>query len=111
MVIKHADNLYTRYSHLSAINVKVGDKVNKGQAIAKEGGSGGSGSAVDGAYAVHLDIGVSRDPIVSNTEKTMNPLRFMEIPPGFNNNLGCSKDYHGEAASKDAPLNQFKEQE
>lgn len=111
VVIKHADNLYTRYSHLSAINVKVGDKVNKGQAIAKEGGSGGSGSAVDGAYAVHLDIGVSRDPIVSNTEKTMNPLRFMEIPPGFNNNLGCSKDYHGEAASKDAPLNQFKEQE
>lgn len=42
VVIKHDDKTSTAYAHNSALNVKVGDKVTKGQVIAKVGSTGNS---------------------------------------------------------------------
>ena len=40
IVVKHADDLFTFYQHLSLMLVKVGDKVDKGMIIAKSGNTG-----------------------------------------------------------------------
>ena len=40
--IKHYDGVYTRYGHLSKINVNVGDKIKVGDVIGKTGGAKGS---------------------------------------------------------------------
>jgi murein DD-endopeptidase MepM/ murein hydrolase activator NlpD len=40
VVIKHADGKYSQYAHLSAISVKVGQKVVEGQRIARSGATG-----------------------------------------------------------------------
>ncbi len=51
VVIDHGNGVKTRYSHLNQINVKPGQKVSKGQAIALSGATGnGTGP--------HLDFGV-----------------------------------------------------
>ncbi len=42
VVIKHDDKTSTAYAHNSVLNVKVGDKVTKGQVIAKVGSTGNS---------------------------------------------------------------------
>jgi len=40
--LKHANNVFTRYGHLQSWNVKAGDKVKKGDVIAKSNNTGGS---------------------------------------------------------------------
>jgi murein DD-endopeptidase MepM/ murein hydrolase activator NlpD/3D (Asp-Asp-Asp) domain-containing protein len=40
--LKHANEVFTRYGHLNSFNVKVGDKVKKGDVIAKSNNTGGS---------------------------------------------------------------------
>lgn len=40
--IKHADNLYTRYAHLNAMNVSVGDEVSAGDVVGICGNTGDS---------------------------------------------------------------------
>lgn len=40
--LKHANNVFTRYGHLQSWNVKTGDKVTKGDVIAKSNNTGGS---------------------------------------------------------------------
>lgn len=42
VVISHGDNLQTRYAHLQSISVSVGDEVEIGQEIGKEGSTGNS---------------------------------------------------------------------
>lgn len=51
VVIKHDNNIYSAYLHLSAYQVKVGDIVTKGQRIGSMGESGL-------AYGTHLHLGI-----------------------------------------------------
>ena len=65
VVIDHGEGIYTQYYHLSALNVKVGRVVKKGEIIALSGASG----RVSGP---HLHFGV----IVSGVQ--VNPLNFVK---------------------------------
>lgn len=51
VVIKHDNNIYSAYLHMSAFNVKVGDVVSKGQRVGSMGESGL-------AYGTHLHLGI-----------------------------------------------------
>lgn len=57
VVVRHAPNVYTRYAHLSAVPVKVGDQVTKGQRIGSLGISGLS----DGPH-LHFELGKRATP-------------------------------------------------
>jgi hypothetical protein len=60
--IDHGNGEVTRYSHLNSISVGVGDKVSKGQEIARSGKSGkGTGP--------HLDFGISKNGEAVDPEK------------------------------------------
>lgn len=109
VVIKHGGDIYSRYSHLQSISVKVGDKVDKGQTIAIQGGSGGGtpGAIQDGAYPPHLDFGISTNPNVPNTADTSNPLKNIKLTGDVTNPHGCSAEFNGEASTKDDPKNKF----
>ena len=109
IVIEHGQGTYTRYSHLQDVKVKVGDNVTKGQDIATQGGSGGGTAGVvqDGAYAIHLDFGVSTQPNVPNTKESSNPMKVVNMPPTVQNPHQCSADYNGEGPTKDDPQNKF----
>ena len=65
VVIDHGEGIYTQYYHLSALNVKVGQSVKKGDIIALSGASG----RVSGP---HLHFGV----IVGGVQ--VNPLNFVK---------------------------------
>ncbi len=68
VVVKHDNNIYSAYLHLSGFNVKVGDIVKKGQVIAYMGNSG----FVTGTH-LHLGIYIG-EPFVGGTTKSVNPL-------------------------------------
>ena len=65
VVLDHGEGIYTQYYHLSALNVKVGQSVKKGDIIALSGASG----RVSGP---HLHFGV----IVGGVQ--VNPLNFVK---------------------------------
>ena len=48
VVVKHANNLLTVYSNVDGVSVKTGDKVSRGQSLAKARSSGSS--------AVHFEV-------------------------------------------------------
>lgn len=104
VVIKHSEDLYTRYSHLQSIEVTQGAAVKKGDVIAKQGGSGSAGP---NSYPSHLDFGVANVPTVPNTPESYNPMKYLTIPEGVTNPHGCSADRNGEEATKDDPRNNF----
>lgn len=90
VVIKHKEDLYTRYSHLDTgtIVVKEGDKVNKGDVVGKQGNTGFS----DGS---HLDFGVGTGvPLQNNNDNdfAVNPLKYLTIPSGVINQSGCTEN-------------------
>ena len=66
VMVKHADNLYTFYQHLSSILVSQGQTVSRGQQIARSGNSGiGSGP--------HLHFEVRTSPYYGSE---VNPLNY-----------------------------------
>jgi murein DD-endopeptidase MepM/ murein hydrolase activator NlpD len=82
VVIRHVGNIYTRYAHLSAVSVKVGDPVTRGQRIGSLGTSGLS----DGPH-LHFELGKRAATFAAcsapqNFDKVYNPakLRFDRAP-------------------------------
>jgi len=69
IVIKHEDDFYTLYAHLSAILVKVGDIVNTGDLIGQVGQTGG-------ATGSHLHFEVRYGGDVYDHFSTQNPELF-----------------------------------
>jgi murein DD-endopeptidase MepM/ murein hydrolase activator NlpD len=63
--ITHESGLITRYAHTSAVLVRVGDRVQKGQAISMVGTSGRS-------TGPHLHFEVVRNGI------PVNPMRYLQ---------------------------------
>ncbi|MBL8098331.1 MAG: M23 family metallopeptidase [Anaerolineales bacterium] len=69
IVIKHDNNFYTLYAHLSAILVKVGDKVSAGNLIGQVGQTGG-------ATGSHLHFEVRYGGDMYDRFSTQNPELF-----------------------------------
>lgn len=79
IVIDHGDGYYTRYSHLSSVNVKVGDTVTKGQKIGVMGSTGNS-------TGTHLDFTIYHDIDGCGTYKfdeRVDPLNFYNTDPAY----------------------------
>ena len=79
IVIDHGDGYYTRYSHLSSVNVKVGDTVTKGQKIGVMGSTGNS-------TGTHLDFTIYHDTDGCGTYKfdeRVDPLNFYNTDPEY----------------------------
>ncbi|MFD5148312.1 M23 family metallopeptidase [Streptomyces sp. NPDC058401] len=67
IVIKHANNTYSQYAHLSKIQVKIGEKVSKGEQIALSGNTGNSSGP-------HLHFEIRTTP---NYGSAVNPVSFL----------------------------------
>ena len=68
VVVKHANNIYSAYLHLSGFNCTVGQIVHKGDRIASMGQSGY-------AFGTHLHLGLYEgEPFVGGESKSFNPL-------------------------------------
>ncbi len=76
VVVRHLGNVYTRYAHLSAVAVKVGDTVTLGQRLGSLGTSGLS----DGPH-LHFELGKRAAPFAvcgapQNFDKVYNPAKL-----------------------------------
>ncbi|MFE5771216.1 M23 family metallopeptidase [Streptomyces sp. NPDC056485] len=67
IVIKHANNTYSQYAHLSKIKVRIGQKVAKGSQIALSGNTGNSSGP-------HLHFEIRTTP---NYGSAVNPVSFL----------------------------------
>lgn len=67
VVIKHANNTYSQYAHLSKIQVKIGQKVAMGKQIALSGNTGNSSGP-------HLHFEIRTTP---NYGSAVNPVSFL----------------------------------
>ncbi|MDT2850183.1 phage tail spike protein [Vagococcus carniphilus] len=72
VVIRHPDGLYTGYAHLSQINVKIGQEVQKGQVVGLEGATG----PVTGPH-LHFQF-MKRFEVVSNNDFE-NPRKYVDL--------------------------------
>ncbi|MFD3719264.1 M23 family metallopeptidase [Streptomyces sp. NPDC058674] len=67
IVIRHANNTYSQYAHLSRIQVKIGQKVSKDKQIALSGNTGNSSGP-------HLHFEIRTTP---NYGSAVNPIAFL----------------------------------
>ncbi|UUN28408.1 M23 family metallopeptidase [Streptomyces sp. FIT100] len=73
IVIKHGNGRYTQYAHLSKINVRIGQSVHAGSAIALSGNTGNSSGP-------HLHFEVRTTP---NYGSALNPATFLRAQGVF----------------------------
>lgn len=73
--IDHGNGQWTEYDHNASVLVKSGDKVSKGQEIAKAGNTGNS----FGAH-LHWQINTARPPLYPSRSNTIDPLTLLSIP-------------------------------
>lgn len=74
VMIKHKNNRYTMYAHLSRISVREGDKVDKGQEIGKSGGVPGAPGA-GSTTGPHLHFNVQKES--GQGQGTIDPLTVL----------------------------------
>jgi murein DD-endopeptidase MepM/ murein hydrolase activator NlpD len=67
IVVRHADNTYSQYAHLSRVQVTIGQKVGAGQAIALSGNTGNSSGP-------HLHFEIRTTP---NYGSAVNPVAYL----------------------------------
>jgi murein DD-endopeptidase MepM/ murein hydrolase activator NlpD len=67
--VSHGSGLYTTYNHLSAVLVRRGAHVGKGQVVGRVGSSGW-------ATGAHLHFEVWRGGVPGGTDRRVNPLRY-----------------------------------
>lgn len=111
IVVKHSNNLYTEYQHLSPKSkgiVKKGDRVKKGQQIARQGNSfmnsWGKKDYNSDNCPVHIHFEVyPKYPVrggsipweTSNKGETLDPLKLLpkasQVPPEYYTNMGKYK--------------------
>lgn len=73
IIIKHAPGVYTQYGHLSAINVKVGQKVSTGRMIGLSGSTGNTtGPHLHFEVRVGIAYGTDVDPLKYLESKGVN---------------------------------------
>lgn len=66
VVVKHDNNTYTQYAHLSRVDVKVGESVKTGEEIAKSGNTGNSsGPHLHFEVRKSADYGTAVDPVAA----------------------------------------------
>jgi murein DD-endopeptidase MepM/ murein hydrolase activator NlpD len=68
IVIKHGNGLYTQYAHLSKFDVKVGEKVNTDEVIARSGNTGNTSGP-------HLHFEVRKTPYYGSA---VSPIPFLK---------------------------------
>jgi len=73
VTLKDRDGSTHQYGHLQSMNVRPGQKVKKGQQIAKMGATGGTSYSPSGGPADHLDV-----RIVDAYGRFKNPLNYLK---------------------------------
>lgn len=73
VVVKHDNNLYSAYLHLSSFNVQPGQTVKKGEKIGTMGQTGY-------AFGVHLHLGIYvGEPFVGGEARAIDPLTVIKL--------------------------------
>ena len=74
VIVKDSKNYQHLYAHLSEINVKVGQKITKGDLIGKAGGSNlKDGKLIENAYVPHLHYGIWKPNTNSDGNGAIDP--------------------------------------
>ncbi len=73
VIIKHNDGTYSRYAHMTTVDVKLKQKVVQGETI----GTTGAHGKADGAH-LHFEIGKTqhKDPDIPNSAINVNPINL-----------------------------------
>lgn len=79
IVVQMSDGYYVRYSHLSSVNVSLGQSVRGGATVI--GIEGNSGNVYGSGDTRHLDIRISKYPYhTDNTRDYINIAEYLNIP-------------------------------
>ena len=84
VTIDHEDGYYSRYLHLSQMNVRVGDRVDAGTLVGLSGGEPGAWGAGH-STGPHLHFEVWVDGLPGRGGRAIDPLPLLTLVPGSDN--------------------------